>query len=151
MSGSQLFVVFALASQVLLVVFFATHLLRRPGEAAAGRVVYGLALVALPLAVFLAATTEPWYLIAALLLYMAWAALGTYVDVLRPIQWREPPKWSVIVPYAVLLMAALLFLWVPLWSINWSAWLVFGVLFAIHTTMNLASHYTARRAVAQEH
>jgi len=142
------FVVFALASQVLLIAFFASHLLRSSVEAVVGRLVYALGALALLLAAAFAVAGAPWYHVLAFVLYAAWAAFGASVDLIRPTQWREPQRWGIVVPYVFLLVAALFALWIPLWYIDWNAWLAFGSLYAIHTVMNLASHVVARRAAA---
>lgn len=134
------FIVFGFASQLALLAFFASHLAKSPLEAPLGRVVYGLGLVALGLGGWLVLTGEPWHLALACGLYVAWAALGTWFDLVRPIQWREPPRWAVLAPYAALLVTALLAFWVPLWWVDRRLWFVFGVLYAAHTTLNALSH-----------
>lgn len=140
------FIVFGFASQILLLGFFATHLWRPAFEARLGRLVYGMGLVAVVLAAAFVAQAQPWYLVLAFVLYGAWSALGALVDVFRPIAWREPPRLSIVVPYAALLMAALLALWVPLWWEDRLLWVAFGLLYAAHTVLNLASHRIARRS-----
>ena len=100
------FIVFAFASQLALVAFFAT-LGRRPDlSTIAGRVVYALGVVAAALAIVLAIDGQPWYLVVALGLYAAWSALGTWIDIVHPIGWRVPPRWSIFIPYVALLTAA---------------------------------------------
>ena len=134
------FVVFGFAVQVLLIAFFVGLLVRAGWQPLVGRFVYGAGLVAAGLAVVFAVTGEPWHMILATGLYAAWALLGATVDLLRPIEWRNPPRWAVIATYAGLLMAALLVFWIPLWWIDWRLWVAFGVLYAIHTTINLWTH-----------
>ncbi len=51
-----------------------------------------------------------------------------------------------VVPYALLLTAALLAFWVPLWYVDQRLWVAFGVLYAAHTTLNAASHRGPRTA-----
>ena len=138
------FVVFGFAVQILLVAFFAAHLWRPAQEGLLGNIVYGMGLLALVLAVAFVADGQPWYLAFAFVMYAAWAALGSLIDVFRPIQWREPPRLSILVPYAVLLTIALLAFWIPLWAVDRALWLAFGALYAVHTTLNLASHRAAR-------
>ena len=140
----QAFTVFGFACQLLLLGFFAAHLWQPADEALLGRLVYGMGLVALVLAVAFIAQGQPWYLVLALVLYAAWSALGAFVDIVRPIAWREPPRLSILIPFAVLLTAALLALWVPLWWVDRRLWVAFGLLYAAHTMLNLASHRAAR-------
>jgi len=99
-----------------------------------------MGLVAAILAVGYLVTGQPWYMVMAYLRYAVWAALGTWVDIVRPIAWRQPPLWPIVVPYATLLVASLLAFWVPLWWVDRTLWVTFGVLYAAHTTINLASN-----------
>jgi hypothetical protein len=138
------FTVFGFASQVLLLGFFAAHLWRPADEARLGRLVYGMGLVALLLGAAFVAQGQPWYLVLAFALYAAWSTLGALVDIVRPIAWREPPRLSILVPYAALLTAALLAFWMPLRWVDQRLWIAFGLLYAAHTTLNLASHRAAR-------
>jgi hypothetical protein len=74
-------------------------------------------------------------------LLAAWAMLGAFVDLGRRIEWRSPIKWTVFIPYVALYFWAQMFLWWPLWDIARAAWLVFLVLFAISTALNLQGHF----------
>jgi hypothetical protein len=138
------FAVFGFASQALLMCFFMAHLWRPRDEVWLGRLVYGMGLVSLLLGVAFIAQRQPWHLILAFLLYAAWSALGAFVDIFRPIAWREPPRLSIVIPYATLLTAAVIALWVPLWWVDRLLWIAFGLLYAAHTALNLASHRAAR-------
>ena len=140
------FVVFGFASQILLVAFFAAHLWRRANESWLGRMVYGLGIAAVVLGTAFVALGQPWYLVLAFGLYAAWSAFGTYVDVLRPIAWREPARLSILIPYAILLTVAQLALWVPLWWVDRLLWVAFAFLYAASTVLNLLSHRAARRS-----
>ena len=139
------FIVFAFASQLALIAFFATHGRRRDLSTIAGRVVYALGVVATVLAIVLAVDGQPWYLVAALGLYAGWAAFGTWVDIVHPIGWRLPPRWSIFIPYVALLTAAQIGMWIPLWYVDLRLWMAFGILYAIHTTLNISSHVGAGR------
>lgn len=138
------FVVFGFTVQLALLAFFVARLRGWPAEAALGRVVYGLGAGAVVLGVLLLIEGEPWHLAAACALYAAWAGLGLAVDVVRPLAWREPSRWQVVVPYAALLTAALLAFWVPLWWVDPRLWVAFGVVYAAHTVLNLLAHRAAR-------
>lgn len=140
------FVVFGLASQVLLLAFFGAHLWRPSVEMPLGRVVYAMGALAVVLAVAFAIDAQPWHLVLAFVLYALWSALGYFFDIVRPVSWREPARLPILVPYAALLTAALIALWVPLWWVDRVLWVAFGVLFAAHTTLNVLSHRGARAA-----
>jgi hypothetical protein len=139
------FIVFAFASQLVLIAFFATYGRRRDLSAIAGRAVYALGVVAAVLAVVLAVDGQPSYLVAALGLYAAWAGFGTWIDIVHPIGWRVPPRWSIFIPYVALLTAAQIGMWIPLWYVDLRLWIAFGILYAIHTTLNISSHVGAGR------
>ena len=141
------FIVFGFVSQLLLVAFFAAHLFRPADEKYLGRLVYGMGLVALLLGVAFISQGQAWYLVLAFALYAAWSALGAWVDIFRPTRWREPPRLSILVPYAVLLTVALLAFWVPLWWVDRLLWIAFAVLYVAHTGLNVLSHRAARTTI----
>jgi hypothetical protein len=136
----EIAIVFGFACQLALLAFFAAHRWWPAHEWALGRLVYGLGIPAALLAVVLLIVGPAWPWALALALYAVWAALGAWLDIIHPIPWRDPPRLSVLVPYALLLIAALLAFWIPLWWIDRRLWIVFGVLYAAHTTLNVLSH-----------
>lgn len=136
----QIAIVFGFLAQLVLLAFFAAYRWRPALAPPLGLIVYGLGA---PAALFAAAgfiLGLEWPAIAAFGLYAVWSAFGAWLDVIRPISWRVPPRWSVLVPYALLLTAALLAFWVPLWYVDMRLWVAFGVLYAAHTTLNAAAH-----------
>lgn len=141
----EIAIVFGFTCQALLLAFFAAHRWRPAAESTIGRLVYGLGALALALAVSFAIADQPWYLVLAFGLYAAWAGLGAYIDIIRPVPWRQPPRWSILLPYAGLLITALLAFWMPLWWVDRRLWVAFGILYAAHTTLNIASHRGAPR------
>ena len=134
------FVVFGFGVQFLLLAFFASHLWRWGIEGLLGRLVYGMGLVAVVLAIGFVVAGHPWYLAIAFVLYAVWSGFGAWVDIVRPISWRQPPRLSIVMPYATLLIASLLAFWIPLWWVDRALWVAFGVLYAAHTTLNVISH-----------
>ena len=64
---------------------------------------------------------------------------------MHPISWRQPPRWGILVPYAALLVAALIALWVPRWYVDRVLWIAFGLLSAGHTALNITSHMSSGR------
>jgi hypothetical protein len=93
-------IAFGFTCQLLLLAYFAAHRWRRSAEATIGRLVYGLGAVALVLVVWHVVAGQPWYLVLAFGLYAGWAALGAWIDIIRPIPWRQPPRLSILLPYA---------------------------------------------------
>jgi hypothetical protein len=143
MTGAELlFVAFGLATQALLLGFFAARRWSRPTADRFGWVVYALAGLGLPLGAWLLVDGQSWRMFVGPLLTAAWAAFGAGVDLWRPSEWRRPPiAWNVFVPYLALYFSAQMFMWWPLWSIEPAAWAVFLALFVPSTVLNVAGHF----------
>jgi hypothetical protein len=120
------FIALALASQILLVGFFAAYSWR--------------GVPATLLGLWYLTTPYSWWLATGPLVFAAWTAFGYTVDLYRPINWRNPPRWPILIPYIALLWIGLFGLWMPLWRLGLVFWLAFGVMLAIHTALNIASH-----------
>ena len=136
----QLFVVSAFVIQLVLITHFA---LRRWAFAAAmrfGVFVYGLGISAVIVSIALWVGGQPWYLWAAGLLYLAWAAFGFGVEYLLHINWRTPIRWPISIPYIVLYLASIMFYWWPLATISRPLWFVYAALFVVSATLNVFSH-----------
>lgn len=142
MTGAEhLFAAFGLATQALLLAFFAARRWSRPAADRYGWVVYGFAGLGLPLGAWLLLDGQSPTLFVGPLLTAAWAAFGAIVDLWRPSDWRRPPiAWKVLVPYVALYFSAQMFMWWPLWSIEPAAWAVFLVLFVPSTVLNVRGH-----------
>jgi hypothetical protein len=141
-----LFTAFGLASQLLLVAFFAARRWAPPRADVIGRVAYTFAATGLAVGVWLALDGQSYRLFTGPILLAAWAALGATVDVVRPRPWRGPPiEWRVMGPYVGLYFFSQMFLWWPLWELARGAWLAFGILFAVNTALNLRGHVQASR------
>lgn len=135
------FVLFGFTAQLMLLAFFSAYRWRPAYIGRFGRLVYGMGLVAAALAAAFIVMGQPWYLALALMLYAIWAVFGWVVDIARPVPWRRPPRWSILVPYAGLHIASLLALWVPLWYVDRGLWIAFGLLYAAYTILNITSHF----------
>ena len=135
------FAAYGIASQVVLVLFFAARRWR-PGIAERyGWLAYAFAGLGLPLGAWLILGGQSWSLYVGPLLLALWAALGAAVDLWWRIEWRTPIRWSVFVPYAALYFWAQMFLWWPLWNLSRTAWACFLVLFAASTALNIRGHF----------
>ena len=140
-SLETLFAAFALAFQTALVLHFAALRYRPRWQQRWGWLVYALSLPGIALGFLFWTNSQPWYYWLATLLYAAWAALGFTVDILRPVNWRAPPRWPVFVPYVALYMAAQFAFWIPLWFIWIGYWVAYAVLFSISTVLNVRGHF----------
>ncbi len=138
------FAMFGLVSQGVLVAFFAARRWAPRHADLLGRCAYGFAALGVPIGLWLALGGSSYRLVAGPLLLAAWAVLGAAVDLWRPRPWRGPRiDWGVMVPYVALYFVAQMFLWWPLWNLARGAWLLFGVLFAVNTGLNLRGHAAA--------
>jgi hypothetical protein len=136
-----LFVVWAFAFQAILIVHFA---LRKwafePYTMKYGWLVYALSIPALGVSIILLLGGMPWSLWLGGFLYLIWAVFGYLVEYVKGIQWRHPPRWSILAPYVFLYLATVMFYWWPLGLISRPLWYLYGVLFVLSTVLNLTSH-----------
>ena len=56
--------------------------------------------------------------------YLAFIALMVAVDYARPVEFRSPPRYEVLVPYLVLFFGAILLMGVPMYKVDRGLWLV---------------------------
>jgi hypothetical protein len=101
-----------------------------------------------PWAFFFMVSGEPWYSWLACGLFAAWAIFGYVVDILRPISWRAPLRWQILVPYLILYISAQFAFWIPLWFIWPGYWMMYAVLYTVSTVLNISNHSRAGRAVS---
>jgi hypothetical protein len=135
------FAAFGLASQVLLVSFFAARRWWPQYAARLGGAAYAFAGLGLPLGAWLLFDGQSGRLFVGPLLMALWALFGTVVDLWHPRQWRSTPVvWNVLVPYVALYFVAQMSVWWPLWNIERAAWAIFLVLFVVNTALNLRGH-----------
>ena len=73
-------------------------------------------------------------------LFLVFAAFGYWVDYVMKIQFRNPLRTSVVVPYVLLYLATTMFYWFPLGQLSKPAWYIFAVLFIVGTVLNVRSH-----------
>lgn len=135
------FAAFGIASQAVLVLYFAARRWRPGAAERHGWIAYAFAELGLPLGAWLMLGGQSWRLYAGPVLLAVWAALGAAVDLWRRIEWRDPIRWSVFVPYVALYFWAQMFLWWPLWDLWRAAWLAFLVLFIVSTVLNIWGHF----------
>jgi hypothetical protein len=136
-----IFATFALASQAILLAFFAS---RRWFPAVAGRfglVAYAFGILGVVAGAWLVKSGAPWQVYAGPFIYAVWAAFGAWADLFRRVEWRRPIRWSVFGPYLTLYLAAQMFLWWPLWTYWRPGWFVYLVLFIANTGLNLQGHF----------
>jgi hypothetical protein len=140
-TATVVFAAFGLASQAVLVAYFVTRRWRPRAAERHGWIAYAFAVLGLPVGVWLIIGGQSWRLYVGPILLALWAALGAVVDLWRRIEWRDPIRWSVFVPYVGFYFWAQMFLWWPLWDLWRAAWLAFLVLFVVNTALNIRGHF----------
>ncbi len=105
---------------------------------------YGIVALAVPAAVALTAFVRTgagsrhWLGPAAFLLFIVFMVA---VEYLWPVEFRSPARLSILVPYLVLFFGAILLMGLPMFRMDWRAWLVT----AATTLLLLASMGVAMR------
>ena len=143
-----LFVAFAFISQALLIFNFAAYKWKPNLQKKWGWIVYAFGWLALPLGLFFMASGAPRYSWLACGLFAAWAIFGYVVDILRPVNWRDPVRWQILVPYLILYISAQFAFWIPLWLFWPGYWMIFAVLYTISTVLNIFTHFRPGKAVS---
>jgi hypothetical protein len=136
-----LFVLWAFFFQIVLILhfafrkrFFENYTLKY------GWMVYALSLPAVVISFILLLGGKPWAFWLGGFLFLVYAAFGYWVDYIKGIQWRSPPRYSILIPYVSLYLATVMFYWWPLGLLSRTLWIVYGVLFVSATILNIRSH-----------
>ncbi|RPI82363.1 MAG: hypothetical protein EHM41_18530 [Chloroflexi bacterium] len=147
MSGLEsldiLFVIWAFLFQIILIVHFSLrkwyfHIAMRYGP-----LVYALSIPAAAVSIILLLNDKAWSFWIGGFIYLIWGIFGYWVEFVMKIQWRNPPRWSIFIPYIFLYLATIMFYWWPLALISRPLWNVYAVLFVVCTALNVTSHKQA--------
>jgi len=136
-----LFVVWAFAVQIILIIHFALR--KRFFESYTrkfGRIVYALSIPAVVISIILLLGGKSWSFWLGGFLFLIYAVYGYFIDHVKQIPWREPMDLSIIFPYVTLYLSMILFYWWPLALISRPLWFVYATLFIISTILNVISH-----------
>ena len=139
-----LFVVSAFLFQFVLIIHFALRKWHFDLAIRYGWIVYALGVPAGAVSLLLLLGGKTWSLWLGGFIYLMWAMLGYTVEYAKGIQWRDPIRWTIFVPYILLYLATVMFYWWPLGLISRPLWYVYAMLFIISTILNIASHNGAR-------
>jgi hypothetical protein len=136
-----LFVVWAFAFQILLIVHFSLRKLAFESYTFQyGWIVYAMSIPAVVISTILLIKGQPWALWTGGFIYLVWAAFGYWIEYVQRIKWRNPPRWPILGPYVLLYLATNMFYWWPTGLISRPLWYLYAVLFAISTALNILSH-----------
>jgi hypothetical protein len=135
-----LYLGFAFLVQALLIINFAARNWKPELERIYGWIIYALGAPSVVLGALMFVDDQPWFFVVPPFLFFIWAMFGYIVDLWRPAAWRNPPRWSIFVPYVGLFAASLLLFWGSMWYIGTIYWIGFGVMYAVQTGLNIYSH-----------
>ena len=137
----KLFVVWAFLFQIVLIVHFA---LRKSFFESYtikfGWIVYALCIPAAIISIVLLLGGKSWSFWLGGFLFVVYAAFGYWVDYVAQIQFRNPLRLSIVLPYVLLYLATVMFYWWPLWPLSRLLWFVYAILYVIATILNITSH-----------
>lgn len=132
---------YAIASQAILLAYFAGRTWRWPAAQRFGWMAYAFGALGAPVGLWLIVDGASWRLYAGPLMIAVWAAFGAWADLGARAEWRRPVRWSILGPYVALYLAAQMFLWWPLWDLWRAGWVVYLVLFIANTVLNIRGHF----------
>lgn len=135
-----LFICFAFLVQVLLILNFAARNWRPELERKYGWTIYALGLMGVVLGIEFLTSRLPWYVVAAPLVFSAWAAFGYAIDILFKVEWRSPIRLSIFIPYVLLFMASQFVFWIPMWYVGMGYWIAYTITYTVNTILNICSH-----------
>ncbi len=137
----KLFVFWAFFFQIVLIVHFAIR--RRFFESYTvkyGWIVYALCIPAVLISIFLISGGKSLNYWLGGFLFLVYSAYGYWIDYIKKIQWRNPLRLSIMIPYVFLYLSTIMFYWWPLWPISRPLWFAYAILYVIATILNLGSH-----------
>jgi len=137
----SLFIANAFLVQIVLLIHFAVRKWAFATAIRYGSLVYALSIPSALLSFWILLSGGVWWSWLAGFLFLAWAAYGFIVEYVLKIEWREPIRSSIFIPYIFLYLATIMFYWWPLIRIWRPLWFVYAVLFLASTVLNLSSHH----------
>jgi hypothetical protein len=136
-----LFIVWAFTFQIVLIVHFAIR--KRYFESYTqkyGWLVYALSIPAVIVSIILLLGGKSWSFWVGGFLFLIYAIYGYRIDFVKKIQWRNPLRPSIMIPYVFLYLATVMFYWWPIGLLSRPLWIIYAVLFVIATILNITSH-----------
>lgn len=137
----KLFVVWAFFFQIVLIVHFAIRkIFFQSYTLKYGWIVYALCIPAVLISIILLRGGKSWSFWLGGFLFLLYAAFGYWVDYVAQIQFRNPLRLSILLPYIFLYLATVMFYWWPVGFLSRPLWFVYTALFVIATILNVRSH-----------
>jgi hypothetical protein len=137
----KLFILWAFLLQSILIVHFAIRKTYFESYTLKyGWIVYAMCIPAAVISIILLRAGKEWSFWLGGFLFVAFALFGYWVDYVAGIQFRNPVRVSVLIPYIVLYLGTIAFYWWPVGFLSRPLWYVYTVLFVIATILNVTSH-----------
>ena len=137
----RLFVVWAFLFQIILIIHF---VIRKPlfesYTKQFGWIVYALCIPAAVISIILLRGGKSWTLWLGGFLFVIYSVFGFWVDYIAQIQFRNPLRLSIVIPYVLLYLVTVMFYWWPIWPLSRPLWVVYAILYVIATILNIRSH-----------
>ncbi len=137
-----LFIITAFLFEIILIIHFALRRWRFSTAMRGGPVIYALGIPAAVVSAVLLAGGKSWWFGPAGFLFLAWSAFGYTVEYIYKIEWRNPFKVPVGVPYLLLYLGTTMFYWFPLLRLWKPLWYAFALLYIVSTYLNATSHHS---------
>lgn len=138
-----LFVASAFLFQIILILHFALRKWRFSTAMRFGPIIYAFSIPAGILSLVLLVGGKSWSLWLSGFIYLIWAAFGYFIEYIKKIEFRTTWRWSILGPYVLLYLAAVMLYWFPLALIDKSLWFGYAALFILSTVLNVTSHQPA--------
>jgi hypothetical protein len=135
-----LFVGWAFIFQICLIAFFEIRKSNLDLILRHGWIFYLLSIPAIIVSFILLRAGKGWSFWIGGFIFLIWAMFGLFVEYKFKIQWRNPIRWFVFIPYVVLYLGTNMFYWFPVGIIRQSLWYIYALFFALSTYLNITSH-----------
>jgi hypothetical protein len=137
----KLFISWAFLLQILLIVHFAIRKsLFESYTVKYGWIIYALCIPAVAISIVLMRGGKSWSFWLGGFLFLVFAVFGYWVDYVAQIQFRNPFRPSIAIPYVFSYLVTVKFYWWPVGLLSRPLWFVYAVLFVIATVLNVTSH-----------
>lgn len=141
-----LFVLWAFTFQIVLIIYFGMRKWNFTLAIRVGWIVYALGLLAAALSLIFYQGGIPFSFWIGGFIFLLWGILGYTVEYVLKIQWRDPIRWPIFIPYVILYLATIMFYWWPLGLLNRPLWFVYMLLVVVGFIFNITSHRKSTEA-----
>lgn len=135
-----LFIGWAFFLQLALLLHFALRKWRFGVAIRYGPLVYALGIPSAVVSLLLLVGGKSISFLLAGFVCLIWAIYGYSADYLLRVQWRDPVRWPILIPYLILYLTTIMFYWWPLALFSRGLWFAYALLFVLSSWLNISSH-----------